>query len=136
MDPRAITFKDKFAFPDTRLVCVGSRITQVTTFISSDAELEEESGSEDGDGDIDNQANTLYLQLSEKAQELLQKLIWATVVNPPQGSKTFLEHDEFLLTIKRKPWKLPQKYDILLEGQEMEPTPFKLWFRLRLLLRS
>ncbi|KAG0313921.1 hypothetical protein BGZ99_008496 [Dissophora globulifera] len=104
---------DTIHFPDTRLVRVGSQVTQIATFI--------------GDGKHENAAK---LELSIDAQKLLQSIIWATIASPPPESTVHLNHDEFSLTITQRPWRLTSKYDILIDGETMEPTPYKLWFTL------
>ncbi|KAI8603610.1 hypothetical protein EDD21DRAFT_412869 [Dissophora ornata] len=101
---------DTIHFPDTRLVRVGHRITQVATFISN----------QEGDP----------LQLSIEAQKLLQNIVWATIASPPSETTVELNHDEFHLTITQRPWMLKEKYDIQIDGEVIEPTPLKLWFSL------
>ncbi|KAF9985174.1 hypothetical protein BGZ75_003265 [Mortierella antarctica] len=70
--------------------------------------------------------------LSEEAQELVQQLVWASIVSPPADTCVQLEHPEFDFCITTRPWRLASKYRILLGGQEMVTAPYKLWFVLSL----
>ena len=45
-------------------------------------------------------------------------------------------HEEFGLVITRHDWRLPDKYDIMLNELELEPTRFKLQFDLTLPLED
>ncbi|KAF9121955.1 hypothetical protein BGW39_010140 [Mortierella sp. 14UC] len=102
-------------FPDTHLVLLGTKVTQVSTFIQGK-----------------NYGDLSAVPLSDKAEALLQKIVWATIMSPPEEDKVQLEHEEFDLAITKNDWRLPDKYDILLEERELEPMRFKLWFDLLL----
>ncbi|KAF9366834.1 hypothetical protein BGX34_003934 [Mortierella sp. NVP85] len=103
---------ETFRFPETRLVRVGSKITQVATFISN------ENGRDTGP------------QLSDSSQELLQRILRATILSPPAETTIELDHDEFCLKITKKPWSFPLKWDILIDDKEVEPLDFKFLFHL------
>ncbi|KAF9580884.1 hypothetical protein BGW38_002293 [Lunasporangiospora selenospora] len=102
-----------------------SRITQVATYIQYSI-----AGQEDKDPTLD---------LSKEAHDLIQSIIWSTVIAPPTSSTTLqLTHKEFLFTISTLPWKLSEEYEIV---DELEPglfqkvgmSPFKLRFWLEVL---
>ncbi|KAG0246731.1 hypothetical protein BGX31_009860 [Mortierella sp. GBA43] len=104
---------DTFRFPECRVVRVGSLLTQVTTAISED---------ENGYSEVP--------KLSESSQELIQKIIKATLLSPPAHTVTQLDHEEFCLSITKRPWTLRQKYDFFIDDAQVDTMPFKFWFQL------
>lgn len=58
------------------------------------------------------------------------------MVSPPDEDTVKVAHEEFGLVITRHDWRLPDKYDIMLNERELEPTRFKLRFDLTLPLED
>jgi len=52
-------------------------------------------------------------------------------MNSPEEDRVRVEHKEFRLVITSHDWRLPDKYDILLDKRVLEPMRHKLWFDLR-----
>lgn len=61
---------------------------------------------------------------------LLQKIIKATLLSPPAHTVTQLDHEEFCLSITKRPWTLRQKYDFFIDDAQVDTMPFKFWFQL------
>ncbi|KFH69500.1 hypothetical protein MVEG_04312 [Podila verticillata NRRL 6337] len=102
---------ESFEFPDVRLVSVESVMMQVATFIRGQ--------------DDPNKARPL--PLSDKASDLVQKVLWATVMTEHKVPSTIrLTNPEFSLVLSVVPWKLPRLYEILVDGEPVKTAPFKI----------
>lgn len=52
------------------------------------------------------------------------------MMSPPKEDTVEVAHEEFRLVVTRHDWRLPDKYDMLLDERELEATQSKLWFDL------